>query len=93
LALNLVKEKGIFGLYRGLGPTMARDVTFSMIYFPLFASLDSFVWVSIFIVYMVGWNFRDLERLMVVGMQFSTHLFWLEFPLERLLHFLSLLWM
>ncbi|KAL3121254.1 hypothetical protein niasHT_000407 [Heterodera trifolii] len=25
LALSLVREKGIFGLYRGIGPTMARD--------------------------------------------------------------------
>ncbi|CAD5216767.1 unnamed protein product [Bursaphelenchus okinawaensis] len=41
LALSLFKEKGIAGLYRGIGPTMARDVTFSMIYFPLFAQLDS----------------------------------------------------
>jgi solute carrier family 25 glutamate transporter 18/22 len=43
LAMSLVKEKGIAGLYRGIGPTMARDVTFSMIYFPLFATLDSMV--------------------------------------------------
>uniref|UniRef100_A0A1I7YNH1 Mitochondrial glutamate carrier 1-like n=1 Tax=Steinernema glaseri TaxID=37863 RepID=A0A1I7YNH1_9BILA len=41
LALNLVKEKGIAGLYRGLGSTLARDVSFSVIYFPLFAKLDS----------------------------------------------------
>lgn len=41
LALSLVKEKGIAGLYRGIGPTMARDVTFSMMYFPLFAALDN----------------------------------------------------
>jgi solute carrier family 25 glutamate transporter 18/22 len=43
LAISLVKEKGIAGLYRGIGPTMARDVTFSMLYFPLFAKLDSLV--------------------------------------------------
>uniref|UniRef100_A0A914KRD6 Uncharacterized protein n=2 Tax=Meloidogyne incognita group TaxID=654580 RepID=A0A914KRD6_MELIC len=41
LALNLINEKGIFGLYRGLAPTMARDVTFSVMYFPLFAALDA----------------------------------------------------
>uniref|UniRef100_A0A914HXC6 DNA-directed RNA polymerase n=1 Tax=Globodera rostochiensis TaxID=31243 RepID=A0A914HXC6_GLORO len=40
LALSLFREKGIFGLYRGIGPTMARDVTFSVMYFPLFAALD-----------------------------------------------------
>lgn len=41
LALDLVKTKGIFGLYRGIGATMFRDVTFSVIYFPLFARLNS----------------------------------------------------
>ncbi|CAJ0957957.1 unnamed protein product, partial [Mesorhabditis belari] len=41
LTTQLFKERGIAGLYRGLGPTMARDVTFSVIYFPLFAYLDS----------------------------------------------------
>uniref|UniRef100_A0A183CP99 RPOL_N domain-containing protein n=1 Tax=Globodera pallida TaxID=36090 RepID=A0A183CP99_GLOPA len=40
LALSLFREKGILGLYRGIGPTMARDVTFSVMYFPLFAALD-----------------------------------------------------
>ena len=43
LALGLLREKGIAGLYKGLGSTIARDVTFSMIYFPLFAHLDSLV--------------------------------------------------
>jgi solute carrier family 25 glutamate transporter 18/22 len=43
LTLQLLREKGIAGLYRGVGSTMARDVTFSMIYFPLFAQLDSLV--------------------------------------------------
>ncbi|KHJ74894.1 hypothetical protein OESDEN_25490 [Oesophagostomum dentatum] len=38
---QLLRKYGIAGLYRGLGPTFARDVTFSMIYFPLFAYLDS----------------------------------------------------
>uniref|UniRef100_A0A1I7XB37 ADP,ATP carrier protein n=1 Tax=Heterorhabditis bacteriophora TaxID=37862 RepID=A0A1I7XB37_HETBA len=34
-------ENGIAGLYKGLSSTFARDVTFSMIYFPFFAYLDS----------------------------------------------------
>lgn len=41
LTIQLFKQKGIAGLYKGLGPTMARDVTFSVMYFPLFAYLDS----------------------------------------------------
>lgn len=38
--MQLIKQHGILGLYKGIGATMARDVTFSMIYFPLFATLN-----------------------------------------------------
>lgn len=41
LALQLFREKGILGLYKGIGATMLRDVTFSVIYFPLFATLNA----------------------------------------------------
>jgi len=41
IALNLVRSKGIFGLYKGIAATMCRDVTFSVLYFPLFANLNS----------------------------------------------------
>ncbi|XP_054271928.1 mitochondrial glutamate carrier 1-like isoform X2 [Macrosteles quadrilineatus] len=41
LALELLRTKGIFGLYRGIGATMLRDVSFSIVYFPLFARLNS----------------------------------------------------
>lgn len=34
-------SKGILGLYRGIGATGMRDVTFSIIYFPLFARLNA----------------------------------------------------
>ena len=34
---QLLREKGIFGLYKGLGATALRDVTFSVLYFPGFA--------------------------------------------------------
>jgi len=39
LALNLIRTKGILGLYKGTGATAMRDVTFSLVYFPLFAHL------------------------------------------------------
>jgi len=38
---ELLKTKGIFGLYKGTGATMLRDVSFSCVYFPLFANLNS----------------------------------------------------
>lgn len=41
IALQLVRQRGIGGLYKGTGATMARDVTFSIVYFPLFAYLNS----------------------------------------------------
>lgn len=41
IALELVKTKGIIGLYKGTTATGLRDVSFSMVYFPLFAQLNS----------------------------------------------------
>uniref|UniRef100_A0A9R1SLT2 Mitochondrial glutamate carrier 1 n=2 Tax=Cyprinus carpio TaxID=7962 RepID=A0A9R1SLT2_CYPCA len=41
LTRQLLKEKGIAGLYKGLGATLLRDVPFSVIYFPLFANLNN----------------------------------------------------
>ena len=40
ITLNLLKEKGIVGLYKGTAATALRDVTFSVLYFPLFAHLN-----------------------------------------------------
>lgn len=40
IALDLLKTKGIIGLYKGIGATMLRDVSFSVVYFPLFATLN-----------------------------------------------------
>jgi len=37
---ELLKAKGILGLYKGTGATMLRDVSFSMVYFPLFANIN-----------------------------------------------------
>lgn len=41
IALGLFRERGIVGLFKGAGATMFRDVTFSAIYFPLFAHLNA----------------------------------------------------
>ncbi|KAF4081563.1 hypothetical protein AMELA_G00162690 [Ameiurus melas] len=41
LTRQLLREKGIGGLYKGLGATLLRDVPFSIIYFPLFANLNN----------------------------------------------------
>ncbi|VDK53800.1 unnamed protein product [Gongylonema pulchrum] len=41
ITIDLLKKRGILGLYKGYNSTMARDVTFSIMYFPFFAYLDS----------------------------------------------------
>lgn len=40
LTTHLLKTRGITGLYKGTFATGLRDVTFSVIYFPLFATLN-----------------------------------------------------
>ncbi|KAI5633391.1 mitochondrial carrier protein domain-containing protein [Phthorimaea operculella] len=40
LTKKLLAERGIMGLYKGIGATGARDVSFSIVYFPLFATLN-----------------------------------------------------
>lgn len=41
VASELIKTRGISGLYKGISATMLRDVYFSLVYFPLFAHLSS----------------------------------------------------
>lgn len=40
VAKRLLKKEGIAGLYRGTNATAARDISFSVVYFPLFATLN-----------------------------------------------------
>lgn len=40
LTKKLLRERGIFGLYKGITATGFRDVSFSVVYFPLFATLN-----------------------------------------------------
>lgn len=42
IALEVLRNKGIFGLYKGIFPTACRDISFSIICFPLFATLHQF---------------------------------------------------
>ena len=37
--MNVVKELGFFGLYKGATACFLRDIPFSMIYFPTYATL------------------------------------------------------
>ncbi|RNA18309.1 mitochondrial glutamate carrier 1-like [Brachionus plicatilis] len=41
IAVDLLKKKGISGLYQGGTATLVRDVSFSAMYFPLFAYINS----------------------------------------------------
>ena len=44
--MQLYRENGILGLYKGIGATFTRDVIFSMMYFPLFAYLNDKVEIT-----------------------------------------------
>ncbi|KAL1449723.1 hypothetical protein WDU94_002203 [Cyamophila willieti] len=41
IAIEILRSKGIFGLYKGVFVTGLRDVSFSVIYFPMVAKLTS----------------------------------------------------
>ena len=38
--VKIVKNEGFRGIYKGAGPTLLRDIPFSMCYFPMFAHLN-----------------------------------------------------
>ncbi|KAH8313226.1 hypothetical protein KR067_002111, partial [Drosophila pandora] len=40
LTKKMLRERGIFGLYKGITATGIRDITFSVIYFPLMATIN-----------------------------------------------------
>ncbi|XP_017041163.1 mitochondrial glutamate carrier 1 [Drosophila ficusphila] len=40
LTKQLLRERGILGLYKGIGATGVRDITFSVVYFPLMAIIN-----------------------------------------------------
>jgi solute carrier family 25 glutamate transporter 18/22 len=62
LALQLYREKGIAGLYKGVGATFTRDVVFSMMYFPMFAYFNDkvcfrdIIYIRLFRVFFLGKN-------------------------------------
>lgn len=43
---SIVKKDGWIGLYRGVGPTLVRDLSYSGVYFPLYTKIKD--WVSSF---------------------------------------------
>jgi len=47
ITIDLIKKKGILGIYQGFRATMLRDVTFSGLYFPLFAHLNAMVGLTL----------------------------------------------
>jgi len=61
IALELIRTKGIKGLYKGTGATMLRDVSFSVIYFPLFANLNSLGPRKVLTAYEKEGNIEDLK--------------------------------
>ena len=47
IAMDIFRKKGIKGFFHGGTATLARDVSFSAVYFPLFAILNQKVEISI----------------------------------------------
>ncbi|KAL1494269.1 hypothetical protein ABEB36_009893 [Hypothenemus hampei] len=41
VTMDVIRQRGFLGLFKGLQATWARDIPFCMVYFPLFANLDA----------------------------------------------------
>ena len=84
IALTLMREKGILGLYKGMGATFLRDVTFSAIYFPLFAHLNGLVSIIDYKTKALGTSLSFKESVMKCVL-FSLFLVLLSFIRKSLL--------
>ena len=85
IALMLMREKGILGLYKGMGATFLRDVTFSAIYFPLFAHLNGLVSIIDYMTVALGTSPSFKESVMK-SVLFSLFLVLLNFIRKPMLN-------
>jgi hypothetical protein len=77
VAINIFKTKGIKGFFHGGTATLVRDVSFSAVYFPLFAILNQ----KVFVFYVF---FKNFILNMIVLLRVLT-------PKQIKYHFITLL--